>query len=76
MKEMSRMYVGEKGRVLSIELEPGLERRLRELGLCEGAELCCVGESPPGDPRAYRISGAVIALRQCDTAHIIIKGRV
>lgn len=76
MKEMSRMRVGEWGKVLGMEHEPELERRLRELGLCEGAELCCVGESPLGDPRAYRVSGAVIALRQRDAAHIIIKGRV
>ena len=75
MKEMSRMCVGEEGRVLSVQLEAGLELRLRELGICEGAELCCVGESPLGDPRAYRISAAVIALRQCDAAHIVIKGR-
>ena len=75
MKEMSRMQVGERGSVFGMCIEPGLERRLRELGLVAGAEICCVGESPFGDPRAYRISGAVIALRQCDAAHIIIKGR-
>lgn len=75
MKEMSRMREGERGYVLSMELEAGIERRLRELGLCEGAELRCLGQSPLGDPRAYEIAGAVIALRQGDAAHIIIEGR-
>jgi len=38
-------------------------RRLLDIGLTQGAKITCLFESPPKDPRAYLIRGAVIALR-------------
>jgi len=74
LKKMSLMSVGERAVVEKMG-ESRLEKRLRELGLCEGAEICCMGRSPLGDPSAYLISGALIALRRGDTENIIIKAR-
>lgn len=73
MKRMSQMRNGERGRVLSLWPGCAAEQRLRELGLREGAEVCCVGQSPLSDPKAYFISGAVIALRQKDAAYILVE---
>ena len=49
-----------------------MRRRLQDIGLIRGTPVVCVGRSPLGDPSAFRIRGAVIALRNRDTALIEI----
>ena len=66
---------GERGRVSALRVTGPMRRRLRELGLVEGAELCCLGRSPLGDPAAYCLHGAVLALRDRDSGRIIIERR-
>ncbi len=75
-------------KALLAELEPGdvaivqhigvagpLRRRLLDLGLVQNTQIRCVGKSPAGDPAAYLIRGAVIALRAADSARItVLKG--
>ncbi len=51
----------------------GIRRRLRDMGLVEGARVECLMKSPLGDPTAYLIRGAVIALRRDDAASVIIE---
>lgn len=41
-------------------------RRLRDMGIIENAEITPVMKSPLGDPRAYSVCGAVIAIRNRD----------
>lgn len=50
-----------------------MRRRLRELGLVEGTAVTCLGRSPLGDPAAYGILGAVIALRDRDAAGVLVE---
>ncbi len=52
--------------------EAAMVRRLNELGFCEDARVCCVGESPLGGMKAYLIKGAVIALRNRDARGISV----
>ena len=63
-----RAWVGE----LSAQGE--LRRQLRDLGFVPGAQVECLGKSPLGDPAAYRVRGAVVALRRRD-AQLIALGR-
>lgn len=70
---MNELRPGEGARVRAIP--PGAaHRRLRELGLVEGAAVRCVGRSPLGDPAAYAVCGAVLALRDALTRNIIVEG--
>lgn len=46
--------------------------RLRDLGLIEGTRVECLMKSPLGDPSAYLIRGAVIALRRSDAGEVEI----
>ena len=66
---------GAQGRVRLLRLTGPMRRRLRELGLIEGAQLCCLGRSPLGDPAAYSLYGAVLALRDRDSRRIVIERR-
>lgn len=54
---------GTQAKVLSLKAEGALRRRLLDLGLVPGTVVTAIGKSPAGDPAAYRIRGAVMALR-------------
>ena len=58
----------------ALHLSGGMRRRLQDLGLVAGTRVTCLQRASSGDPTAYRIRGAVIALRADDTAHIEIGG--
>ena len=64
---------GERARVVSQSTCGALRRRLLDMGLIAGTEVECVGKSPAGDPRAYLIRGAVIALRREDAGGVQIE---
>lgn len=50
-----------------------MRRRLQDIGLIEGTTIECLQKSPSGDPTAYLIRGAVIALRSETSAQIVIE---
>ncbi len=52
------------------EQHTAMRTRLSVLGFSEGSTVQCVSVSPLGDPRAYSIRGAVIALR-CEDAALV-----
>lgn len=62
----------ESATVLSVSSDEDMRKRFFDIGLIIGSEVKCVGESPSGDPRAYLIQGAVIAIRQKDSALISV----
>ena len=70
---LEKLRPGQAGTVLAIRLEGPLRRRLRDLGMVEGARLQCLGRSPLGDPSAYLICGAAIALRRSDSCRIEVE---
>ena len=53
--------------------EGSIRRRLRDIGLVEGTAVECLMKSPLGDPTAYLVKGAVIALRQEDAASVAVE---
>ena len=70
---LEKLCPGETATVLRLGLEGGMRRRLRDLGLAEGARVRCLGRSPLGDPAAYLICGAAIALRRADARSIEVE---
>lgn len=64
--KLSKLGLGEKAYVVNISpASHGLERRrLMDLGIIPGTVIEAEFRSPSGDPTAYRIRGATIALRQ------------
>ena len=64
---------GEKALVSGMYSQGGMRRRLRDMGLVEGAEVECLMKSALGDPVAYLIKGAVIALRREDAAAVTVE---
>ena len=50
-----------------------LGRRFLDLGLIPGARVACLGRAPLGDPAAYLIAGAVIAIRRRDAGSVLLR---
>lgn len=76
MKELVRLCdlrVGERAVIYELKNEGGMRRRLCDLGLVEETLVECVGKSPAGDPSAYLIRGAVIAIRRSDGGKILVE---
>lgn len=63
---------GEKAKVLQLLSTGSIRRRLLDIGLIENTEIECIGKSPSGDPTAFLIRGAVIAIRSEDLKNILI----
>lgn len=68
--QLPTLRVGQKATVRKISATGAMRRRLQDLGLIEDTEIECVGRSPLGDPAAYLIRGAVVALRDTDAAAV------
>ena len=71
---LDALEVGDRMVVAALGGEEHMRRRLEDLGFDEGCEVCCIGIAPLGDPRAYLVRGAVIALRQSDAAWVFGMG--
>ena len=67
---LSALRVGQSAYVAEIQADEAMRRRLLDLGLIRGTRVTCTAKSPAGDPAAYLIRGAVIALRKSDAAQI------
>lgn len=63
---------GESGVVQALLMAGSQRRRLLDIGLVRNTKVECLGRSPAGDPSAYLIRGAVIALRASDCQQIIL----
>ncbi len=72
MKNLNSLNVGDMATVKQILSNRDIRRRLLDIGLIPETKVECVGVSPSGDPKAFLIRGAVIALRFEDCEDIII----
>ena len=69
---LSDIKPGERARVRTLLITGAMRRRLLDLGLTFDTSVECLGVSPLGDPAAYRIRGAVIAIRRADSRQILV----
>ena len=67
---INKLKTGERAIINKIYTKSTLRKRLQNIGLIEGTHIECVCKSPMGDPAAYLIRGAVIAIRNNDSKDI------
>lgn len=72
MKTLNELKPGEACVINKILTNGDMRRRFMDIGLLENTKVSCVGVSPMGDPKAYLIRGAVIAIRSEDSKEIEI----
>ncbi len=69
---LSLVPEGKTAVVRELRSTGSMRRRLLDIGLVEGTSIECLQKSPAGDPVAYLIRGAVIALRSEDSAAVLV----
>ena len=71
---LDRLPKGRSGEILTLDFTGARRRRMLELGFSPGRRITNLQEGPWGDPVAYGVCGAVIALRREDAGKIEISG--
>ncbi len=70
-----RLHPGQNGIVTRLSAEGLTRRRLLDLGLVVGTVVESIRKSPLGDPIAYGIRGAVIALRKEESSQVFVRAK-
>ena len=71
---LDRLSKGRSGKILALGFTGARRRRMLDLGFSPGRRVTALQEGPWGDPVAYGVCGAVIALRREDAGKIEITG--
>ena len=71
-KTMKDLAKGESAKVAEVLTEGSMRRRLQDMGLVKGTLVQCLHKGPGGDPAAFLIRGAVIAIRSEDSETITV----
>lgn len=69
---LNALPIGQSACVAALRAAGAQRRRLLDLGFVPGARVEALHASPWGDPVAYGVCGAVIALRRADAREISI----
>jgi ferrous iron transport protein A len=72
-KQLASLKEGQVASVIGLLAKGGMRRRLMDLGVIAGTSIKCIQKSPSGDPTAYEIRGAIIALRMEDANDILVR---
>lgn len=70
---LNGLPIGSFGKVVKLTSKKSDRRRMLDLGLIEGTIVESLRKSPAGDPIAYEIRGAVIALRSNESTKILVE---
>ena len=70
IKSLDKLKTGEKSYIKCINTKCELSKRLNDIGFVNGTEVKCLFNSPLGDPSAYLVRGAIIAMRKKDSSYI------
>ncbi|THB64328.1 MAG: ferrous iron transport protein A [Desulfovibrio sp.] len=70
---LRELQLGQKARLVSIDAQGELGRRIRDMGLVPGSEVEVVGRAPLKDPVALRIKDFTLSLRNNEADHILVE---
>ena len=70
---LNLLPLGGKARVKALMADGRTRRRMLDLGLILDTMVEALQKSPSGDPTAYHIRGAVIALRHEEAGKILVE---
>ena len=73
MQTLDKISVGERCVIKKLYENDDMFTRFIDIGIIPETQVECVGKSPSGDPKAYLIRGAVIAIRNKDCKCILVE---
>lgn len=72
-KSLNKFKIGEKGKVIKIEGEGKLRRRMLDMGITPGVEILLHNVAPLGDPIEIKLRGYDLSIRKDEAAKIIME---
>ena len=69
---LDQLPIGKKAYVSKLVSDGATRRRMMDLGIIDGTEIEPLYKSPSGNPIAYAVRGAVIALRSDISGRILV----
>ncbi len=73
MINIDSLEIGQCGRIVKVEGNSKLTRRLSALGCIPGTELALIRKAPLGDPLVINFRGFSLAIRKKDAASIFVE---
>lgn len=70
---LNYLPLGKPAKVRELVCDGNIRRRMLDLGLISDTIIEALQRSPSGDPTAYHIRGAVIALRSEEACKILVE---
>jgi Fe2+ transport system protein FeoA len=74
-KLLSKMAIGEKGRVVKVNGEGAIRRRLFDMGVTPGADVYFRKKAPLGDPIEITLRGYELTLRNAEASYVEVEIR-
>ena len=63
---LTNLPIGSEGRVVSVNADNGIARRIMEMGVIPGVTVSVVKAAPFGDPIEIRVRGYSLAMRKTE----------
>ncbi len=73
MKTLKEVKIGETVRVKKLHGEGAVKRRIMDMGLTKGVEVCVRKVAPLGDPIELTVRGYELSLRKADAEMIEVE---
>lgn len=73
MKNLKEAKVGETVRVVKLRGEGAVKRRIMDMGITKGVEVCVRKVAPLGDPIEITVRGYELSIRKADAETIEVE---
>lgn len=75
MKTLNELKSGESAVVTKLNGEGALRRRIMDMGITKGVEICVTKLAPLGDPMELTVRGYELSIRKADAKMIEVETR-
>ncbi|KUO62550.1 MAG: iron transporter FeoA [Gracilibacter sp. BRH_c7a] len=70
---MDQLPLNCSGRIININMDNLLKRKLTDMGMIKGTEFKVEGQAPLGDPIRINLRGYNLAIRKSDAKNILVE---
>jgi Fe2+ transport system protein FeoA len=72
-KLLSELNIGEGGKIVAVQGEGAIRRRLFDMGVTPSAEVLLRKKAPLGDPIEVTLRGYELTLRKTEASHVTVE---
>ncbi len=72
MRTLNETKIDERVKVVKINGESAVKRRIMDMGITKGSEICVRKVAPLGDPIEITVKGYELSIRKHDAANIMV----